>query len=81
MYVESENLAVEYDGPHHYEYPNMYHRTRGEFEEQRSRDKAKDVACARHGTRLMRVRACEGVDTACEVAGCVERLRLLGLAC
>ena len=24
MYVESENQAVEYDGPHHYEYPNMY---------------------------------------------------------
>ena len=33
------------------------------------------------GCRGMRVRACEGVDTACEVAGCVESLRLLGLAC
>ena len=77
MYNAAERLAVEYDGPHHYEYPNMYHRTQAEFDAQRGRDEAKTVACARHGTRLLRVRACAGIDTEGEVAACVEELRVL----
>jgi len=57
MYDETRRLAVEYDGPQHYEFPNTYHRTRAEFEQQKARDAFKSAACEKNGVRLVRIRA------------------------
>ena len=57
MFVPNALLAIEYDGPQHYEFPNPYHRNRAEFDSQCARDKAKDRICAAKGVRLFRVRA------------------------
>jgi hypothetical protein len=74
MYNAVRKLAVEYDGQHHYEYPNWYHRTIEEFEAQQARDRAKDSLCAERGVHLVRVR-CMGLSrTAEEVRECVARL-------
>jgi hypothetical protein len=57
MYNEGYATAVEYDGPQHREFPNAYHRSRKEFEEQTARDRLKDRLCTEHGIELFRVPA------------------------
>jgi very-short-patch-repair endonuclease len=57
MYSEERSVAIEYDGPQHYEYPNGCHETRWEYEAQRERDRSKDRQCAARGVRLVRIRA------------------------
>jgi len=60
MWIPAHDVAIEYDGPHHYVYPNMYHRNREEFDAQRRRDASKDEQCLRRGIRLLRVRGDDG---------------------
>ena len=67
-----KKLAIEYDGPQHYEFPNRYHATREEFEEQRERDAEKDRICAENGVRLIRVRM--GATIAEDVGRCIEMM-------
>jgi very-short-patch-repair endonuclease len=74
MWSARRKLAIEYDGPHHYEFPNTYHATVEEFEAQCARDAAKDAACAAAGVRLIRVRASPVGDTDAEVADCMRAL-------
>ena len=57
LYNEEKKLAVEYDGPQHYEFPNGYHKSEAEFHAQQNRDRQKDATCARLGVTLLRVRA------------------------
>ena len=57
MYNEGKKLAVEYDGPQHYEFPNEYHKSEAEFVAQQDRDRQKDVACKERMITLVRVRA------------------------
>jgi hypothetical protein len=57
FYDAAKKMAIEYDGKQHYEFPNAYHKTRAEFEQQVARDLWKDTACVRHNVRLLRVRA------------------------
>ncbi len=57
MYNEEHALAIEYDGPHHYVFPNQYHKSVAEFEALRARDALKDRLCAAKEVRLIRVRA------------------------
>jgi hypothetical protein len=45
--------GFEYNGIQHYEYPNYYHRTRKDFEEQQSRDQEKYARCAANGVKLV----------------------------
>jgi very-short-patch-repair endonuclease len=82
LYNAKRRLAVEYDGQHHYEYPNWYHTSREEFEAQQARDRAKDELCAERGVLLVRVR-CVGSPsasrTAEEVRECVARLVEAGI--
>lgn len=54
-YCEKLKLGVEYDGIHHKEYPNPFHKTREEFEEQVMRDNYKDLICKAKGVLLIRV--------------------------
>ena len=57
MYDEKNRIAIEYDGPQHYEYPNPFHKTQAEFHELQQRDADKTSICRMHGVRLIRVRA------------------------
>lgn len=76
MFNTDMRLAIEYDGPHHYTYPNCYHKTRAEFDASRARDALKDVQCAQHGVALLRVRAVGNVNE--EVATCVAAMAARG---
>jgi hypothetical protein len=74
LFCDKECLAIEYDGRHHYEFPNMYHKTREEFDAQQARDKAKDHICMMVGVRLIRV-LCgkDGVEE--EVRKCMKEIK------
>ena len=54
MYNEDIQLAIEYDSPHHYEFPNSYHKTRAEFDKQQENDELKDKLCAENNVTLIR---------------------------
>ena len=56
MFLPEKNLAIEYDGPQHYEYPNPFHVSRAEFEHQQSLDRLKEELCEKRGVKLVRVR-------------------------
>lgn len=49
------NLALEYNGIQHYVYPNKFHRTLDEFNEQRRRDYMKKEVCESAGIYLINV--------------------------
>jgi hypothetical protein len=73
LYCKALKLAIEYDGPQHYEMDNMYHKTKEEFLAQQARDAAKDEICLQRGVRLIRVR-CNKAGTAEEVRWCLEQI-------
>ena len=56
MFLTEKNLAIEYDGPQHYEFPNPFHSTRSEFEHQQKLDRLKEELCAKKGVTLVRIR-------------------------
>ena len=66
--------AIEYDGPHHWTYPNAFHKSVEEFERQRARDAAKDALCAARKVALLRVRASLTGSLEEELAQCVARV-------
>jgi hypothetical protein len=72
FYDPVRKMAIEYDGKQHYEYPNKFHKTRAEFEQQRQRDAWKDEACIRNKVQLVRVRATS--DPAKDVASVLSAL-------
>ncbi len=72
MYNRERKLAVEYDGPQHYKYPNGVHGSKAEFEAQRRRDRYKDARCAAVGVRLLRVKASSSVQD--EVASVLREM-------
>lgn len=73
MYLPDRRLAIEYDGPHHRIYPNMYHESEKDFQRQRRLDREKDRLCAQHGINLFRVKG-GVVDTDAEVDDFLQRL-------
>jgi hypothetical protein len=73
MYCKTRYLAIEYDGPHHYNFPNSVHKdNEEEFRAQQARDVAKDEICRHRGVRLIRVRCGEGIAE--EVRWCMEEM-------
>lgn len=70
FYDAPRRLAIEYDGCQHYEFPNLFHKTRREFDAQVARDRWKDAACAEAGVRLVRIRAsgCGAADAGAALA-------------
>jgi phage/plasmid-associated DNA primase len=76
FYDDINKVAIEYDGPHHYTFPNMYHATQRQFIKQKERDHLKDTLCKLNGVKLIRVKA--GSCTAHEVEYALQELgRLL----
>lgn len=59
--VPKEKLLVEYNGIQHYEYPNFFHKTRQEFEEQKERDKLKIRLAQDNGWHLLVIKCDEEV--------------------
>lgn len=55
-YCEALAIAFEHDGEHHYTWPNTFHKTKQDYNEQRDRDSIKDGVCARRGVLLIRIR-------------------------
>lgn len=55
-YSEDLKLVVEFDGYQHYTFPNVYHRTREEFEYQQETDQLKTQLLAEHNIKLLRIR-------------------------
>jgi hypothetical protein len=78
MFNAELQLAIEYDGPHHYTYPNRYHATIDEFHASQARDVVKDAQCAHRGVTLIRVRAVGDIDD--ELATCVSAMAAHGFS-
>lgn len=53
LYNKFENLAIEYNGYQHYEFPNVFHKTRKEFDDQIARDILKEQLCIAHGMKFI----------------------------
>ena len=54
-YCEELQLAFEYDGYAHTNFPNAFHRDIDAFQQQQQRDALKDDLCRKAGVRLIRV--------------------------
>lgn len=54
-YNEHLKIALEYDGPQHYVFPNRWHKTEKEFLNQVKRDRIKERLCRERGVWLIRV--------------------------
>lgn len=52
-YCEDLNLAFEYNGRQHRVYPNTWHETKKEFDDQQKRDRLKKVRCEEEGIILV----------------------------
>lgn len=68
-YCEEIGLALEYNGPQHYIFPNPYNATEKEFREGLYRDRVKESICRRIGLTLISVpynikenKICEFID-------------------
>ena len=73
FYDEEQRVAIEYDGAQHHEFPNAFHKSRAEFEEQVARDRWKDAQCAAMGVQLVRIRATGNSEQ--EAADAVDEMR------
>lgn len=56
MYNKKKNLAIEYNGFQHYEYPNSYHWSLNYFIDQVNRDLLKARLCKLKGIKLITIR-------------------------
>jgi phage/plasmid-associated DNA primase len=63
LYNESQNIAIEYNGYQHYEFPNKFHKTIKEFNDQISRDILKEKLCIEHGIKFIKIKS---NDSICE---------------
>jgi len=57
MYNDPNKLAIEYNGPQHYVYPNYYHKNIKEFKDQLERDKLKESLCAKNNINLVIIKS------------------------
>jgi hypothetical protein len=55
LFMKSSTLAVaiEYNGYHHYWYPNRYHKTQADFDRQQYRDVLKQQLCEQRNIHLI----------------------------
>ena len=56
LYNKTLNIAIEYNGYQHYEFPNVFHKTRREFDEQVGRDILKEQLCIAHGIKFIKIK-------------------------
>ncbi|KAF5826160.1 hypothetical protein DUNSADRAFT_4490 [Dunaliella salina] len=62
LWIPSKDIAIEYDGPHHCEYPNWYHKNKEEFKSQLQRDQLKNELCEKNKVKLIRVQCIGDVE-------------------
>jgi alpha-galactosidase/6-phospho-beta-glucosidase family protein len=55
VYIPAKCIAIEYDGIQHFVYPNHFHKTKEEFNDQLNRDKRKNEICKQLGINLIRI--------------------------
>ena len=48
-------LVFEYDGKQHFKHVKIFHKTKRDFEAQKSRDRKKDGLCVKNGVKLVRI--------------------------
>lgn len=53
LYNKDLKLAVEYNGIQHYKFPNRYHTTEDQFEDQKIKDRLKEQMCKDQGVDLI----------------------------
>lgn len=56
IFIDSLNLAIEYDGEQHYRYIPYFHKTRQKFDDQQYRDKLKERLIVSHGLQIERIK-------------------------
>ena len=56
LYNESQNIAIEYNGYQHYEFPNKFHKTKKEFDDQIARDVLKEQLCILHKIKFIKIK-------------------------
>lgn len=54
-YNHKLKIAFEYNGYQHYDYPNVFHKTRDEFYNQRERDTLKKELCKKYKVKLITI--------------------------
>ena len=52
FYLPTEKIAIEVQGPQHYEYNKFFHKKRSEFTKAQERDRQKISYCLAHGIKL-----------------------------
>ena len=55
MYDPNTNIAIEYNGIQHYEYPNPFHTSKKEFDYQVYKDKLKEELSDKNGIYLIQI--------------------------
>lgn len=56
LYNESQNIAIEYNGYQHYEFPNKFHKTKKDFDDQIARDVLKEQLCILHKIKFIKIK-------------------------
>jgi hypothetical protein len=62
MYNDKYKLAIEYNGPQHYKFPNDYHKNKEEYKSQIERDIFKIKKCEENNVYLILIKACNTLD-------------------
>jgi hypothetical protein len=73
-YCEKLNIAFEYDGFQHYEFPNYFHKTEKQFIEQKERDFIKNKLCKDNGVLLIRIKEFENLNQDVVIKNILEEL-------
>jgi hypothetical protein len=60
--IVSKKLLVEYNGIQHYEYPNFFHKSRYDFEDQVARDHLKEELAVANGWNFLAIKYTEDVS-------------------
>jgi hypothetical protein len=55
FYLPKKNIAIEFDGFHHYSPKSKYHSNKYSFISQKIRDREKDKYCKENGIELIRI--------------------------
>jgi hypothetical protein len=62
LYNKIKNIAIEYNGYQHYEFPNVFHKSRKEFNDQVTRDILKEQLCIARGMKFIKIKWNTSVD-------------------
>jgi hypothetical protein len=55
FYLPEHNIFIEYNGKQHYEYVPYFHKSKGDFERQQSRDRIVRSYCKEQGIKLIEI--------------------------